>query len=111
MNEQHNLDVELINITDDLRYELDLKGISDSSRIVSSEAELMEICHEKSFDYVIWEDEFKDDICSEQFTEKLIQSMKPKGYIAIKDVNRKYIDKLAKKFKYEKAGQWYVFCS
>ncbi|MGN0710618.1 MAG: glycosyltransferase [Anaerovoracaceae bacterium] len=108
---QQNLDVELINITDDSRYELDLKGISDSGRIVSSEAELMEICHEKSFDYVIWEDEFKDDICSEQFIEKLIQSMKPKGYIAIKDVNRKHIDILAKKFKYEKAGQWYVFCS
>lgn len=108
---QHNLDVELINITDDSRYEPDLKGISDSSRIVSSEAELMEICYEKSFDYVVWEDEFKDDICSEEFTEKLIQSVKPDGYIAIKDVNRKYIDILAKKFKYEKAGQWYVFCS
>lgn len=61
----HNTDVTLYNVTDDLRYILDLQGISDKCQYVSSLMTLPKVLGGVPFKYILFEDRLEqyEDPC------------------------------------------------
>lgn len=54
----HNMDCTLTNITDDDRFLLDLKGISDIAQMTGSIKLFKSILYQHTFDYIVWETPF-----------------------------------------------------
>jgi len=91
----HNKDVTLYNVTDEERFLLDLKGISDIAFVINKVAELDDLLCEKKFHYIIWEDPFLNENMFATLYKKIIKSLSPGGQVFIKTnvQNKKWLDK------------------
>lgn len=67
----HNRDVTLYNVTDDLRYLLDLQGVSDKVQYVYNIRELPTFLEGMQFDYILFEDRLE----TYEDTLKLIENI------------------------------------
>ncbi len=101
----HNLDTHLLNITDAIEYELDQKGISDSSAIITEKSDIDKILDSKKFDYIIWDADFKIDIDKEQLFKQLKLALTDDGFLIIsKFTINKELEKSLKEVEY-----WFIY--
>ncbi len=107
--QQQNLDVKLLNITDDGRYEKDLAGISDKSKVITDKAEIIKQLKKNKYDYVVWEDCFGPGVDPQEVADVLTDRINPKGYIAVHEANGQAIEVFKKDLKYRENGNWFVF--
>ena len=79
----HNLDVTLLNITDDSRYIEDLKGVSDEAELILNLSTLQQYLNGKTYDYLVWETPFLPMIPFERLNQELKKYYSGKGNILI----------------------------
>lgn len=97
----HNKDVTLYNLTNDQRYLLDLKGISDIAQYISKIDEFNDFLYAKNFNYIVWEDPFLDQKMFLKLYEKVIKSLVHDGCLLMKTnvQNERWVEKNGQKIK------------
>lgn len=105
----HNIDTVLYNITDAPSFLLDLKGISDEAKLISSAEELKQFLHGKTVQYVIWEAPFLTGVQFKTIFKVCQESLGPGGRLILKwsEQNKRFLlqECLAKK---DIGNGWYL---
>ena len=80
----HNTDVTLYNITDDIRFIYDLKGVSDYVDYINSGKSMYTILSKRKYKYIIWEDDLIYSIKDLEFINFLLDILLPNGMLICK---------------------------
>lgn len=80
----NNPDIKLYNITSDLRYIQDLKGISDEALMIQKLKEFKSFLAGKVFSYVVWEEAFLPDISAGTLMRRLRDTLCSGGQLIVK---------------------------
>lgn len=81
----HNVDVELINITDQQVFLPDLCGISDQAYSITSIEEFKNCIPCGNFDYVVWEDSFLPQLEFLSVLREILATLKQDGVLILKE--------------------------
>ena len=80
----HNMDTHLSNITDDLNFLEDLKGISDTAVIVSTIKDLKRFMQNHTYQYIVWETPFLIKYKFKTVLSYCLDALAPEGKLIIK---------------------------
>lgn len=89
----HNMDTYLSNITDDLKFLEDLKGISDTAVIVPTIKELKRFIQDRTYQYIVWETPFLMKYKFKTVLSCCLDALAPEGKLIIKltSQNREFV--------------------
>ena len=100
----HNTDVTLYNITDDMRFIYDLKGISDNAEYIDSDESIYKFLSKRKYKYIVWEDSFIKNINELEVANLLLEQLLPGGIL----LSKKKIETTNSKIEYLK-DNWIIY--
>lgn len=80
----HNTDCTLTNLTSDVRYLEDLRGISDEAALIASIKELKNALYQRTFQYMVWELPFLEKYKFGTLLQLCLEHLAPDGKLFIK---------------------------
>ena len=84
----HNTDCMLINVTDDEKTLLDLKGVSDAAEPVGKIKEFKTLLYRRSFDYIVWEKPFLTQYKFGTLLDLCVEHLAPMGVLLLKETEQ-----------------------
>lgn len=80
----HNTNCTLTNVTDDERFFLDLRGVSDAAETVTKIKAFKELLYQKQFDYIVWETPFLTQFKFETLLTLCLEHLTNGGLLLLK---------------------------